>query len=120
MQITLIFLVRCEKNMKARIPVAKTLNQKQKDELNAYIQQRGIEIYREEAQGLFRRYFKLMAVALNKKYGFGSKRIMAIFDEFTELSKERGNDIIFWRHVDKIIKDELNLPFEREKYDELE
>ena len=89
--------------MKARVPVTKNLNQKQKAELSNYIQEMGLKIYREESAGLFRRYFKLIAVALNKHYGFGTKRIMVLFDEFVELTKERDNDKVFWRHIDEVI-----------------
>lgn len=116
----MIFKKVVRKNMKARVPVTKNLNQKQKAELSNYIQEMGLKIYREESAGLFRRYFKLIAVALNKHYGFGTKRIMVLFDEFVELTKERDSDKIFWRHIDEVIKDELKLPFDREDYESLD
>ena len=61
--------------MKARISPMNKLSKKEKDELNTYVRQLGYKIYQDESEGLFRRYCKLTAVALNRKFGFGAIRL---------------------------------------------
>ena len=106
--------------MKARISPMNKLSKKEKDELNAYIRQLGYKIYQDESEGLFRRYCKLMAVALNRKYGFGAIRLKSLFNEVAEISKKRENDEIFWRHIDKVVKEQIKLDFPNENYEDLD
>lgn len=106
--------------MKARISPLDKLSKKEKEELSKYIRQLGYKMYQDESQGLFRRFCKLTAVALNKKYGFGANRIKSVFDEITEVSKGKANDEIFWRHIDKIVREELKLGFPKENYEDLD
>lgn len=106
--------------MKARISPMNKLSKKEKDELNAYIRQLGYKIYQDESEGLFRRYCKLMAVALNRKYGFGANRLNSVFEEVAEISKKRENDEIFWRHIDKVVKEQIKLDFPNENYEDLD
>ena len=106
--------------MKARISPIDKLSKKEKEELTKYISQLGYKMYQDESQGLFRRYCKLTAVALNKKFGFGANRIKSVFDEITEVSKGRANDEIFWRHIDKIVREELKMNFPMENYEDLD
>ena len=106
--------------MKTRISPINKLSKKEKEELSKYVSQLRYKMYQDEAQGLFRRFCKLTAVALNKKYGFGANRIKSVFDEITEVSKGRSNDEIFWRHIDKIVREELKLDFQMENYEDLD
>lgn len=106
--------------MKAWVSTINKLSKKEKEELNEYIRQLSHKIYQDESQGLLRRFCKLTAVALNKKYGFGANRIKSVFDEITEVSKGKANDEIFWRHIDKIVREELKLGFPMENYDDLD
>lgn len=96
--------------MKARIPAAARVTQKEKQAVYEYAQQ---EISRME-RDCIRRYFKLMCYVLNKEYGFGTQRCLKITNGIAELSKEHDTDEIFWHHLDKAVIDGLKIDFERE------
>lgn len=102
--------------MRVRVSTWDSLSKKQRAEIDEYIKTRGVEVYQEEAEGNFRRYYKLLAVSLNKKFGFGKKRILEVFEDISELSKERNNDPVFWVHIDKIVIDQLGIQLKKEDY----
>ncbi len=102
--------------MRVRTSVWDSLTKRQKDEIDKYIKTRGLEVYQEEAEDNFRRYYKLLAVSLNQKFGFGKKRILEVFEDISELSKERNNDPVFWAHIDKIVIDQLGIELKKEDY----
>ena len=106
--------------MKVRISEFDKLNKKQREAIDEYIKTRGIEVYQNEAEGDFRRYYKLLAVALNEKFGFGKKRIQEVFEAISEVGKQREHDEVFWAHVDKVVIDQIGIEFERENYDDLD
>ena len=106
--------------MKVRISEFDKLNKKQREAIDEYIKTRGIEVYQNEAEGDFRRYYKLVAVVLNEKFGFGKQRIQRVFEEISELGKQREHDEVFWAHVDKVVIDQIGIEFERENYDDLD
>lgn len=106
--------------MKVRINTWDTLTTKQQKELDEYVKSKGLEIYQAESAGDFRRYYKLVAVALNNRFGFGKKRILEVFDEISELSRQREKDEVFWAHMDKIVINQIGLKFERENYNDLD
>lgn len=106
--------------MRVRISAWDNLTGKQRKELDNYIKTKGLDVYQEEAEGNFRRYYKLLAVSLNKKFGFGKKRIIEVFDYISEISKERDNDPVFWTHIDKIVIDQLDINLPKENYNELD
>ena len=93
--------------MKARMPIPN----RQKKRLREYA---AAEI---EAQGKdrTRRFFKLMCVALHELYGFGSQRLGAVIDRISTLTDEHRQDEMFWRHVDRVVIEELGMPFDREQ-----
>lgn len=62
-----------------------------------------------------RKFFKLMCVALHERYGFGSQRLGAVIDRISTLSDEHRQDEMFWRHVDRVVIEELGMPFDREQ-----
>lgn len=97
--------------MKARISPINKLSKKEKEELSKYVSQLGYKMYQDEAQGLFRRFCKLTAVALNKKYGFSANRIKSVFDEITEVSKGKANDEIFGDTLTRSLEKNLNWVF---------
>ena len=68
--------------MKVRLSVWDSLTKKQKEEIDKYIKTRGVEVCQEEAEGNFRRYYKLLAVSLNKKFGFGKSVYLKFLDIF--------------------------------------
>ena len=106
--------------MKVRINTWDTLTTKQQKEIDEYVKSKCLEIYQTESVGDFRRYYKLVAVALNNRFGFGKKRILEVFDEISELSRQREQDEIFWAHMDKIVINQIGLEFERENYNDLD
>ena len=106
--------------LKVRINTWDNLTSKQRKELDEYVKNKGLEIYQREAAENFRRYYKLVAIALNNKFGFGKKRILELFDELSELSKQREQDEVFWAHMDKIVINQIGLEFERENYEDLD
>lgn len=106
--------------MKVKLGPVEFLNNKQQKELTKYIKQQAFKLYDEEANGLIRRCYKTIAVALHRKHGFGRTRIMQLMDEVSDISKLRSMDDVFWRHIDDIIINEIKLEFNREKYDDLD
>ena len=106
--------------MKVRLNAWDNLTSKQRKELDEYVKNKGLEIYQREAAEDFRRYYKLVAIALNNKFGFGKKRILEVFDEISELSRQREQDEVFWAHMDKIVINQIGLEFERENYNDLD
>lgn len=61
-----------------------------------------------------RRFFKLSAVALNDRFGFGAMRIERFFNEIEQLILSAQEDEIFWEHIDKQVIDRLGFDFERD------
>ena len=54
---------------------------------------------------------------MNEKYGFGTKRLAALVDDFTAKLDESSKDEVFWEHIDKVVIDNLGIPFERDYTD---
>ena len=106
--------------MNVRLNAWDNLTNKQQKELDEYVKNKGLEIYQTESEGDFRRYYKLVAVALNNKFGFGKKRILEVFDKISELSRQREKDEVFWAHMDKIVINQIGLKFDRENYEDLD
>lgn len=106
--------------MNARISVSQKLSGKEQKELNNYIFEKAMEIYRGESMGMMRRCYKTIAVALNDNFGFGKSRLLKLFDNVGNISKEREKDEIFWKHIDDITIKQIGLPFEREEYQDLD
>ena len=56
----------------------------------------------------------MMCYVLNRNFGFGSKRCLAVINGISRLSAEHDQDEIFWEHLDRVIVDEMKLDFERD------
>lgn len=107
--------------MKARIPTENKISKKQRDEIKQYVFDEVQKYLQKEYEDCTRRLFKLMAVELNKKYGFGKKRLTDLFDACGERAiKERQKDEIFWEHVDRVVIDQIGLDFLKEDYNEMD
>ena len=61
--------------MKARIPNSAKLTKKQLQAAESYSRQ----VVKADQERLLRQYFKLMCYVLNRNFGFGSKRCLAVF-----------------------------------------
>lgn len=106
--------------MNARVNAHQILTPKQQKELDRYIFDKGMEIYQDEATGLMRRCYKVMAAILNEKFGFGKSRLMKLFESTANIAHERQTDEIFWKHLDDVVINQIGLEFDREDYSDLE
>lgn len=63
---------------------------------------------------IMRRFLKLSCVALHtdEKDPYGTVRLARYLKRITELAQHE--DEIFWYHIDKLLIDQLKIPFERE------
>lgn len=96
--------------MKARIPNSAKLTKKQLQAAESYSRQ----VMKADQERFLRRYFKLMCYVLNRDFGFGSKRCLAVIGGISRLSAEHDQDEIFWEHLDRVIVDEMKLDLERD------
>ena len=96
--------------MKARIPNSAKLTKKQLQAAKSYSRQ----VVKADQERLLRQYFKLRCYVLNRNFGFGSKRCLAVINGISRLSAEHDQDEIFWEHLDRVIVDEMKLDFERD------
>lgn len=108
--------------MKCNMSYKNRISKKEKEDIKRFISEEAQKYILLENQNCVRRTFKLFAVALNKKYGFGKKRLLDLFNEVGEKQSEtrRENKESYWKHIDDIILNELKLDFQRENYEELD
>ena len=106
--------------MNVRLTANQKLTGKEQRELDKYIFDKAVDIYKKESMGLMRRCYKITAVALNELFGFGKSRIIKLFDRAKDLAKERDTDEIYWKHIDDTLINQMGLEFERENYDDLD
>lgn len=102
--------------MKAYI---RPINQVSKKQRQA-IRQVTAEQLKKDRQDLMRRFFKLLCISLNSKFGFGRQRLYEVIGMIQELANERAKDEVFWSHVDRKVIDEIGMDFSREDYDLLD
>ncbi len=97
--------------MKARINIVTSAQRK-------VIKQEIEKLYEEHAEAerndMTRRILKTAVCVLNEQFGFGHDRAMKFISEFTKKLEESDRDIVFWEHIDRIVIDNLGLPFERD------
>lgn len=91
--------------MKARIPNSAKLTKKQLQAAKSYSRQ----VVKADQERLLRQCY-----VLNRNFGFGPKRCLAVIDGISRLSAEHDQDEIFWEHLDRVIVDEMKLDFERD------
>ncbi len=96
--------------MKARIPSSAKITKKQMKAAESYSRQ----VVKADQERILRRYFKLMCYVLNRDFGFGSKRCLSVIGGISRLSAEHDRDEIFWKHLDRVVIDEMKLDFERD------
>lgn len=98
--------------MKARIPPQRKLNRQTLDAVDEYM--------RQKTHNELIRFLKIVLVVLNRHFGFGTKRLNRFSRLLNEEMAKHQGDPALWVTVDKIVIDELKLPFEREDYEERE
>lgn len=93
--------------MKARLPVTK----KVKSSVRKCVAE---ELDRQEKQRT-RRIYKLLCAALNRRYGFGKSRLLVTISDISSLAVQHDEDEIFWAHIDRLVIDQIGMPFDREE-----
>lgn len=105
--------------MKARTSFYYKLSNKERADLKAYVRQLVRETYKQDSEGLYRRFVKLTAVTLHNDFGFGRKRIDKLFYSISKISQiEKQKEL--WKQIDKIVGDQLKLYFSNENYNNFE
>lgn len=101
--------------MKARVP---RISVKEKKKLKAEIKLEVDRIWKEVEQkkenDITRRVLKTLIYVLNTEYGYGIKRISRLFASFTKMLEESDKDEVYWEHIDRVVVEDLGLPFERD------
>lgn len=100
--------------MRARVPVQYTAEQRK--QIKKMIAEEYDKHREKEFADGIRRNYKMIAYALNRKYGFGKGRIGELLLEIQELAEESRTNPDFWRHLDKVVVDEIGLEFGKEQY----
>lgn len=98
--------------MKARIPPQRKVNRQTLDAIDEYM--------RQKTHNELTRFLKIVVVVLNRFFGFGNKRLSKFIRLLNEEMAKHQGDPALWVTVDKIVIDELKLPFSREDYEERE
>jgi hypothetical protein len=99
--------------MKAHIPVSC----KQKRQIHDEMVREYQKVAEEERKDITRRICKTMIFCLNKEFGFGLKRCARAFDSFAQHIDSSRDDEVFWEHIDRVVIDQLGLPFDRDYTD---
>lgn len=107
--------------MKCNLSLERRLPKNTKDELDKYILEQSEKYILKSNLDCIRRMHKLIALNLNKRYGFGRKRILDLFNDCGfGASEQQKYDEIFWHHVDKVVIEEIGILFEKENYEEMD
>ena len=98
--------------MKARIPPQRKVNRQTLDAIDEYM--------RQKTHNELTRFLKIVNVVLNRHFGLGTVRLNRFNSLLNEEMAKHQGDPALWVTVDKIVIDELKLPFRREDYEERE
>lgn len=98
--------------MKARIPV--NIKREAKKEILRLVNNEYSKVRNKENEDITRRIFKTMMFVLKQDFGFGHDRLNKALKEMTEVIKHSSEDEVFWEHLDRVVIDQLKLPFKRD------
>lgn len=99
--------------MKARIPVTCAQQKRIHDEM---VREYG-KVAEQERKDMTRRICKTMLFIMNRDFGFGLKRCARLFNAFAEHLEHSSEDEVYWEHIDRVVIDQMGLPFERDYTD---
>lgn len=99
--------------MKARIPPTNSQKRLIHDEMVREYQ----KVAEQEREDMTRRICKTMIYCLNKEFGFGLKRCARAFKSFADHLDHSSDDEVYWEHIDRVVVDQMHLPFERDYTD---
>ena len=101
--------------MKARIPKISGNDRKRMlSEVEIEVKKAWEKVEEEKTIDITRRVLKTIIYKLNTEYGYGIKRISRLFNSFTKMLEESSKDEVYWEHIDRVVIDDLGLPFERD------
>lgn len=104
--------------MKARVPrISNNEKKRRKAEIKLEVDKIWKEVEQEKENDLTRRILKTFIYVMHEKYGYGVKRLAALVNDFTAKMDESSTDEVFWEHIDRVVIDELKLPFKRDYTD---
>jgi len=106
-------LRRKSRDMKARIPI----NNKQKRRIHEEMKREYQKVAEQEREDMTRRICKTMIFCLNKEFGFGLTRCARAFKSFADQLDRAKDDEVYWEHIDRVVIDQMKLPFERDYTD---
>ena len=86
--------------------------------LSGPVKKEFIREWNEQSTSMTRKMFKIFAWVMHEE-GYGAYRINRCIDKISDLMVEKAKDEIFWRHMDKALRD-LGVPFDPEDYDKEE
>lgn len=99
--------------MKARIPFTNAQQRRIRDEMRKEYR----KVADEERDDMARRIIKTMIYCLNQEFGFGVTRCARAFNAFTALIDKSAEDEVYWEHIDRVVIDQMKIPFERDYTD---
>ena len=99
--------------MRARIPVTCAQQRRIHDQM--VLEYR--KVADQEREDVTRRIIKTMIYCLNKEFGFGVGRCARAFNAFAEHLERSRDDEVFWEHIDRVVIDQMKIPFERDYTD---
>ena len=99
--------------MKARIP----MNNYQRSLIEKEIEILAKKEVERQSIVQMRKFFKLSACVLNENFKFGHDRILKFINSISELISQSDEDEIFWEHIDMLVIDRLQIPFDRDYTD---
>ena len=101
--------------MKARIPKISGNDRKRLlSEVEIEVKKAWEKVEEEKTIDITRRVLKTIIYKLNTEYGYGIKRITRLFNSFTKMLENSNNDEVYWEHRDRVVVNDLGLPFERD------
>lgn len=98
--------------MKAR--VSTNFKRETKKEIQRLAENAYNKVRDKENVDITRRIFKTMIFILNQKFGFGHDRLLKALEEMTAVVEHSSEDEVFWEHLDRVVIDQLKLPFQRD------
>lgn len=99
--------------MKARIPITNAQKRLVREEARREYK----KIAEKEREDMTRRICKTILFVLNRDFGFGLQRCSRLFNAFAEHLEHSSEDEVYWEHIDRIVIDQMGMPFERDYTD---
>lgn len=95
------------------------ISKAEKNRINDLARQNVAEWLKKNEAALTRRVLKIVCVALNDEFGFGTERLSRLVRAVNQTTNEWHDNPCFWTSVDRRLK-QKGINFEEENYNELE